>query len=109
MRLQTFVFEEASDDEIPDFVELAQKSSTASTVDEAIAPMGKKKARQAARRAAAIEAKEQEGGDLKEALSNVPLITDEKGEVNAIKVCAYDQSLEVIQHASDLIIFLQIL
>ena len=74
-------------------------------MDEAIAPMGKKKARQAARRAAAIEAKEQEGGDLKEALSNVPLITDEKGEVNAIKVCAYDQSLEVIQHASDLIIF----
>ena len=86
---QTFVFDKDEEDSaIPDFTQLAAESTTTPAgVGDDGAPMGKKKARQAARRAAAIEAKESEEDSLKEVLSNVPFVTDDKGEVNAIKVC----------------------
>jgi hypothetical protein len=47
--------------------------------------VGTKKARQAVRKAAAIASKEEE--EEESILSKLPFVIDEKGEVNAVKVC----------------------
>ena len=72
-------FEEVADSSIPDFTSFAKASSGGEGEP---ATMGKKKARQAERRAAAILAKEEE-----EAVKlNLPFVSDEEGNVSAIKV-----------------------
>lgn len=76
-----FEFEEPDGaSSLPDLAKLAQGSS----IPEPASP-GKKKARQAERRAAAIAAKEEE--EQENVLSNIPFITNEKGEVDGVKVC----------------------
>jgi hypothetical protein len=76
-----FQFDEEEDDSVPDFVVLAGGSSR---IPEP-APVGTKKARQAVRMAAAIASKEEE--EEESILSKIPFVTDEKGDVNAVKVC----------------------
>lgn len=72
-------FDEVADSSIPDFTSFAKASSGGEGEP---ATMGKKKARQAERRAAAIKAKEEEEG----VKLNLPFVSDEEGNVSAIKV-----------------------
>lgn len=73
-------FDEVADSSIPDFTSFAKASSSGGEGEPAT--MGKKKARQAERRAAAILAKEEE----EEVQLNLPFVSDEEGNVSAIKV-----------------------
>lgn len=88
---QKFQFEgEENAADIPDFVELAARSSTTTTPNggngEAGA-MGKKKQRQAERRAMAIRAREAEEADSNgNPLTNLPFLKDEKGKVSGVKI-----------------------
>lgn len=82
-----FEFEEKSDDSIPDFIQLAQasSSSSSSSVDASGIPIGKKKQRQADRRASAMSAKEGEKEE-ESFLSNISFIKNENGKVSPIKI-----------------------
>lgn len=68
---------EEAGEALPDLLALSR--------DEENVPVGKKKARQAERKAAALAAKGSEENDL---FSNLPFVTNEKGEVSGVKVCA---------------------
>jgi len=72
-------FDEAEDDSLPDLLALARSAQQ----DDAAT--GKKKARQAERRAAAIAAKDT-GGESPSILENIPFLLDEKGKVSAVKL-----------------------
>jgi hypothetical protein len=78
-------FDDTGDASIPDFAQLTQASSSSSPIDESVVLMGKKKQRQAERRANAIKAKEDDE-DQKSFLSSIPFIQNEKGEVSPIKI-----------------------
>lgn len=84
-----FEFDEPADDpSLPDFTQLAREfPSSSSSLGSAIPEvgMGKKKQRQAERRANAIRAKdEEEQGE--NPLSNIPFFLNEEGEISAIKI-----------------------
>jgi hypothetical protein len=82
---KAFVFEEEKvDSSIPDFVELARQSKTTASGSSGEPDSVGKRARQASRRAAAIEAKvkEEEGNALK----NIPFISNENGNISGVKV-----------------------
>ena len=86
---KAMVFDESEiDTDIPDFTELAKKSMSGDVGGGIEAGMGKKKAKQAARKAAAIEAKalEEEGAGITDALKNIPGITNDSGDVAFNKV-----------------------
>ena len=89
---KAMVFDESEvNTDIPDFTELAKKSMSGTTGAGGIPMegMGKKKAKQAARKAAAIEAKaleEEEGASITDALKNIPGITNDSGDVALNKV-----------------------
>ena len=70
---KSFIFDEPQDS-LPDLSELAKETTS----------LGKK-ARKAARKAEAIQQKEEEEEDL---ISKIPMIRNENGEVSPIKVCA---------------------
>lgn len=85
-----FEFEEKGDPSVPDFTELARAStslsstsSPSSSLDDAVS-LGKKKQRQAERRANAVKTKEEEPQE--NPLSNVPFLTNEAGKFSAIKL-----------------------
>jgi hypothetical protein len=85
-----FQFDDEGDSSVPNFVELAGSSRIPEP-----APVGAKKVRQAERKAAAIASKEEEEQE-ENILFKVPFlkekITDEKGDINAIKVCSRTRS-----------------
>jgi hypothetical protein len=92
---KTFVFEEEkADSSIPDFVELARQSTTIVSDPSGEPDSVGKRARQAARRAAAIEAKakEEEGNALK----NIPFISNEKGDISGVKVRRMTLKIDVL-------------
>ena len=82
-------FDDNGDASIPDFVDLAQASSTTPTYSpddpSMTAGVGKKKQRRAERVANAIAAREAEEEE-KSFLENFPQFLNEKGEVSAIKI-----------------------
>jgi hypothetical protein len=83
-----FEFEDSGDPEIPDFIQLAQESSSSS---DGIIPTSNgtgmtKKQRQAERIANAIKLKEEEEQKGKTFLSNYPKFLNEKGEVSGVKI-----------------------
>jgi len=84
-----FEFDEKEDPSIPDFVDLAQASSTTPSSsygsDIPGGGTGKKKQRQAERVANAIAAKEAEK-PVESFLESVPQFLNEKGDVSAIKI-----------------------
>ena len=94
---QRFEFDESDVDEnIPDFVQLAARSSSSasasspesSDISSMIdAPMGKKKQRQAERRANAINrAKEEAEAESASGLFNIPFFSPDKDQVSGIKI-----------------------
>lgn len=84
-----FEFDEKGDPNIPDFVELAQASSTTPSSSSVSAipggGIGKKKQRQAERVANAIAAKEAEA-PAESFLSKFPQFLNEKGDVSGVKI-----------------------
>ncbi|KAG7337264.1 hypothetical protein IV203_026848 [Nitzschia inconspicua] len=78
-----FEFDDQGDASIPDFSQLAQSSASANDGNGEM--LGKKKQRQADRRANANRARAEEGTQ-DNPLSNIDFIKNEKGEVSPIKI-----------------------
>lgn len=87
-----FEFDEPENPSVPDFIQLAQESSSSSSLADnssTVVPdgsMGKKKQRQAERIANAIRLKEEEEKAGANILSNIPMFLDGDGKFRATKV-----------------------
>jgi hypothetical protein len=80
-----FQFDDSGDASIPDFTQLAEASSSSPGDGISGVPtMGKKKQRQAERRANALKATEEEKQD--NPLLNIAFIKNEKGQISPIKI-----------------------
>jgi len=87
-----FEFDEPENPSVPDFIQLAQESSSSSSLADnsntvvPVGSMGKKKQRQAERIANAIRLKEEEEKAGANILSNIPMFLDGDGKFRATKV-----------------------